>query len=258
VDKTQLRLILAAIGAVVIAWVYIWGRYKPSIMGWFSRPKASKAAPKAPKPRAQPKEAAFKDETRYDDALLRPAPQFPGEHIIVEEVDDEDYGFGAKAEKPKPEAPKPNQAASAERPPKQARSESIGAPFLIQISVVAGEEGHFNGAALREALLELDLIYGDMGIYHRYDRDYRQPLFSVASLVEPGTFPLNMEDFECPGVVMFFQPPQVEQPLAVFEDLVNACHQLAYRLGGMEWDEKRQILSDEKVALMRSRLRDAY
>ena len=134
----------------------------------------------------------------------------------------------------------------------------MGAPFLIQISVVA-KGGFFNGLQLRDSLDDLRLIYGDMGIYHRYDREYRVPLFSVASLVEPGTFPIkDMENFECPGVVLFFQPPQVDEPLEVFDDLVATCHELALNLGGVEWDEKRQPLTREKINQMRGRLREAY
>jgi cell division protein ZipA len=96
-------------------------------------------------------------------------------------------------------------------------------------------------------------------VLFRSDRDYRIPLFSVASLLEPGTFPIkDMENFQCPGVVLFFQPPQVDDPQAVFDDLVSTCHELAMRLGGAEWDEKRQPLTLEKIAQMRERLREAY
>lgn len=247
-DRTTLRLILLAVGVFVILCVYVWGRYKHKLFEFFNRQdeeyeelvgeRRVAPPPAKAKPKAEPVAAAD------------PARTFPIDDptLVIEEVDDEDYGFGPKTKSPPP----------AERKDKPSRAESLGAPFLIQISVVAGGDNFFNGEALRDALLDLDLIHGDMGIYHRYDREYRHPLFSVASLVEPGTFPLDMENFECPGVIMFFQPPQVDQPLAVFEDLINACHKLAETLGGSEWDEKRQPLTDEKIALMRGRLREAY
>jgi cell division protein ZipA len=139
------------------------------------------------------------------------------------------------------------------------RTSPLGAPFLIQVSVVARDGDYFDGIALRDALEELRLMHGDMGIYHRYGRDSRAPLFSVASLVEPGTFPINdMAGFECPGVVLFFQPPQADDPLAVFDDLVSTCHELAMRLNGVEWDDKRQPLTYEKIARIRSRLGEVY
>lgn len=135
---------------------------------------------------------------------------------------------------------------------------TLSAPFLIQLSVVAADD-YFNGGDLRDALVDLGLIHGDMGIYHRYDRDYREILFSVASLMEPGTFPIeNMEAFECPGIVLFFQPPQVEDPLTVFDDLVQTCHVLAQRLDGEEWDERHEILTLEKIEQMRERIEAAY
>jgi cell division protein ZipA len=241
-----LRLILLAVGIFLIVCVYVWGRYKSKLLDFFNRQDdeyeelMGERASSAAKPKSEP--VAVKGKS--------PAFSLSENPVIIEEVDDEDYGFGPKAKASPPPA--------AERKDRPSRAESLGAPFLIQISVVAGGDGCFNGEALRDALLDLDLIHGDMGIYHRYDREYRHPLFSVASLVEPGTFPLDMENFECPGVIMFFQPPQVDQPLAVFEDLVNACHKLAESLGGAEWDEKRQPLTDEKISLMRARLREAY
>jgi hypothetical protein len=69
--------------------------------------------------------------------------------------------------------------------------EEGGAPFLIQVSVVAGPGRTFSGQELKQALLDADLLYGDMGIFHRYDHDLTRSLFSVASLVEPGTFPID-------------------------------------------------------------------
>lgn len=89
----------------------------------------------------------------------------------------------------------------------------------------------FQGEELRDALEDLNLEHGEMGIFHRYDPRLREPLFSVASLVEPGTFPIDdMASFHCPGVVLFFQPATVANPLAVYDDLVRTCHRLADRL----------------------------
>ena len=128
----------------------------------------------------------------------------------------------------------------------------MGAPFLIQLSVVASEDGYFDGEALRDALVELDLIYGDMGIYHRYDREYREPLFSVASLVEPGTFPIeDMESFECPGVVLFFQPTQVATRSRFSTIWCQPARELAVKFDGVEWDERREPSPRRKSRCMR-------
>ncbi len=233
-DSQTLRIILAVAGAFVIAGVYVWGRWKEKLLDFFlQRGEYDELAGMERRPVAASKPAVEE----------KPAAQDPP--ITFDELEDNEYFTVEKKPAPPP-------------PAREAKTSSLGAPFLIQISVVASDDGYFNGIELRDALEDLRLIYGDMGIYHRYDREYRVPLFSVASLVEPGTFPIkDMESFECPGVVLFFQPPQVDNPLAVFDDLVATCHELTVRLDGVEWDEKRQPLSAEKIRLMRSRLKEA-
>jgi cell division protein ZipA len=243
-DSQTLRLLLAVIGALIIAGVYVWGRYKKKMLdfinqrGEYDELEAENGPP--PEEVSKPEKAGYYSGTSASKGIAPPTD--------LNQADGGDYDLAV--EKPKPPAPEP-----ARREP---RTDPLGAPFLIQISVVT-KTGCFNGLQLRDTLDDLRLIYGDMGIYHRYDRDYRIPLLSVASLLEPGTFPIkDMENFQCPGVVLFFQPPQVDDPQAVFDDLVSTCHELALRLGGVEWDEKRQALTLEKIAQMRGRLREAY
>ena len=251
-DSQTLRLLLAAIGALVILGVYLWGRYKLKMLDFVNQSgEYDELEPEEEAPPfddvSTPAKVGF-----YSKGPVRKEGNPP---VTFEELDSFD----------EPDEVKPPVAVAKPKPPvaepvrkEQPRTEPLGAPFLIQISVVS-EGGCFNGLQLRDTLDDLRLIYGDMGIYHRYDREYRVPLFSIASLMEPGTFPIkDMENFECPGMVLFFQPPQVDDPLEVFDDLVATCHELAMRLGGVEWDEKRQPLTLDKIAQMRSRLREAY
>lgn len=238
-NSETLRWLLGAVGAFIIAAVYIWGRHKNKVLDFINQ-------------RGEYDELDMGDERPEEP----PKPSRTGGGIAAmqdssaDEMEDNEYF--SMGDKPRSASAEPSPAGSP-------RTAPLGAPFLIQISVVAADDEYFDGIALRDALEDLQLIYGDMGIYHRYDRDYRAPLFSVASLVEPGTFPIkDMENFECPGVVLFFQPPQVDDPIAVFDNLVSTCHELARCLDGVEWDEKRQPLTQEKIARMRSRLREAY
>lgn len=254
-DRETVRMILLVAGVLVVAGVYLWGRYQQRMLDFLNREGDYDELGGFEEDKPAPVEADPADDAEAATGILNPhayrhepEPELePSTDILVEELDDDDYRL--------PERTKVHQAAVAE----PSQTAPLGAPFLIQLSVVADRDGYFNGEDLRDALTDLDLIYGDMGIYHRYDREYRKPLFSVASLVEPGTFPIDdMENFLCPGVVLFFQPPQVADPIAVFDDLVNTAHDLAERLDGIEWDERRQPLSEDKLALMRERLEEAY
>jgi cell division protein ZipA len=248
-------MILLVVGVLAIAGVYVWGRYQQRMLDFLNRRGEFDELGYAEGDEEAHGAALEPEEDEQPAARLNPqaysAPAAASTNILVEELDDEDFAF------PEHLAPKskPVQAPA----PEPSKTAPLGAPFLIQVSVVAPDDGYFDGEELREALTDLDLIYGDMGIYHRYDREYRKPLFSVASLVEPGTFPIDdMENFKCPGVVLFFQPPQVTDPIGVFEDLVNTVHDLSDRLGGVEWDERRRPLTEARLEEMRERLEEAY
>lgn len=242
-DTQTLRILLGVIGAIIIAAVYIWGSYKDKLIDFILQRGEFDELGLDEKPRKpQPKPIVTSG------GISAVKDQDPP--MSFDNLEDNEYFSMEESPEPAPKEPAPTETH---------RTAPLGAPFLIQISIVAYDDGYFDGIELRDALEDSRLIYGDMGIYHRYDRDLRVPLFSIASLVEPGTFPIkDMENFQCPGIVLFFQPPQVDDPLAVFDDLVTTCHELSVRLGGEEWDEKRQPLSQEKILQMRARLKEAY
>jgi cell division protein ZipA len=265
-DRDTVRIVLLILGFIVIAAVYIWGRYKSRLMDFINRRGDFDELDYGDYPPAEEEyESTFEGlsfSARESEAEITPQRNSPQEVPSFSAQADKPHSRGEGVESSRHDAPdhdEPDEAVvhdSADEP----RSHSpLGSPFLIQLSVVAGDDAWFNGEALRDALVDRGLIYGDMGIYHRYDRDFREVLFSVASLVEPGTFPVeNMEAFECPGVVLFFQPQRVDDPLAVFEDLLETCHGLAQQLGGEEWDERHEVLSLKKIEQMRERLESAY
>jgi cell division protein ZipA len=247
-DRETVRLALLIGGGVLILAVYLWGRYRDRILDFVNR-RGEFDELEYEEDGAEPSELEpGKADALAPDGRLNPRTVKVSEEAPPIYLEDEEEEYARPIP---PKLQPPVNGAS--------RTAPLGAPFLIQLSVVASADGFFNGEELHEAMLELDLIYGDMNIYHRYDREYREPLFSVASLVEPGSFPIDhMENFHCPGIVLFFQPPQVDNPLAVFDDLINTAHELAVRLDGVEWDERRQPLSQEKILQMRQRLEEAY
>jgi cell division protein ZipA len=236
-DKDTLRLLLLAVGAVVMIGMYLWGRYKDKAWDFLHR-------------RKEFEDLGFNDieaESALDDEgddpfehrlRDRKEPRISGGRLPGDGAEDDDLALAEPAPQPAPAA--------------------LGAPPFIQISVVASRGQPFRGEELRDALLDLDLIFGDMDIFHRYDRQFKNTLFSVATLVEPGTFPMDdIDGFECPGIILFFQTARVSDPLSVYDDLIATSRELATRLNGVEWDEARQPLSPEKIAETRSLLRAA-
>ncbi len=245
-DRETVRVVLLIVGLLVIVGVYVWGVYRQQILDFLHRRGDFDEVQFDPD---NEDELDIYDENDYDEepVVRRREPHF-SEHKAGEES-----------------APPPPMPRSAPEPP-PARGETaasttsiknttLGAPFLIQVSVIGKNDKTFNGKMLRETFYELGLMYGEMGIYHRMDKNLKDPLFSIASMVEPGTFPRNdMDTFQCPGIVLFFQPAKVPDPLEVFDNLMDTCHELSAQLDGIEWDETRQPLSLKKIADMRHRL----
>ncbi|RYU63016.1 cell division protein ZipA [Methylolobus aquaticus] len=230
-DRETVRLILLIIGVFVIAAIYLHGRYG-SILG---RPRrSSDGLGELPA-----------DWSGGDGAN---AENWSAADVYDEAADDgRGGGFEGSAPSTVPEGDS-----------RLTQDNAVGAPFLIQASVVARRGETFSGEELRDALLDLGLVHGEMDIFHRYDRSFREPLFSVASLVKPGTFPMDdMKAFDCPGVVFFFQPTKVPDPLAVFDDLFETSRDLAEKLDGIEWDEHREPLTEESVRALRERVEAA-
>jgi cell division protein ZipA len=138
------------------------------------------------------------------------------------------------------------------------RSASSGEPVvqeLIVINVVAPRGQHFEGPALVEGLRARGLRYGEMNIFHRVEPMTRAVQYSVANVLEPGTFDMaDIESFRSPGVCFFMQLPGPENPLEAFEDMLKAARNLALQLGGELKDEQRSVMTGQTVEHYRQRI----
>ena len=123
---------------------------------------------------------------------------------------------------------------------------------LVQFAVVSTDPDGFEGRGLVDAFARLQLEFGDMKIFHRYQPGTDNVDFSVATMTEPGTFPEeNLEDFRTRGLAVFFQPSCVNEPLISFDEMVDFCCKLAHRLNGEVWDPQKQPLTEESLRSIR-------
>lgn len=126
---------------------------------------------------------------------------------------------------------------------------------LIVINVIAPKGKPFVGGGMVEALRARGLKYGDMNIFHRVDPISRTTLYSVANVVEPGTFDMaDLDNFRSPGVCFFMQLPGPEAPLEAFEDMLKVTREVAMRLGGELKDEQRSVMTGQTVEHYRQRI----
>ncbi|OUR68150.1 hypothetical protein A9Q80_02965 [Cycloclasticus sp. 46_83_sub15_T18] len=130
--------------------------------------------------------------------------------------------------------------------------------LVVQLLVVAKSGSVMAGSELLAAFSELELEFGDMGVFHRYqslDGADKAECFHVANMLEPGTFPVDsMAEFSSTGLVLFFQSSDVVGSEQVFEDMLTAARALAELFDASLIDAEMNELIDEKIAEIRSRL----
>lgn len=126
---------------------------------------------------------------------------------------------------------------------------------VVTIYVVAPDQTEFTGNNLLDAFAAVDLRHGEMGIFHHYGTGQLyapMPLFSVANMLEPGTFPIAvMEGFTTPGLALFLCLPCRLDPGMVFELMLNTAQRLAERLNGQVLDDAREPLSAAGIEHLR-------
>jgi cell division protein ZipA len=141
----------------------------------------------------------------------------------------------------------------------QQASEKAKAPEepgrIVAIRLTGHGKTTFSGDALLTALDQAGLRHGRFGIFHRHDpNDEQQILFSVANLVEPGTFDLERVKTErCPGISLFMTL-RPHNALAAFDDMLSTARSLAVALEGELLDENGSRLSVQRERYLREEI----
>jgi cell division protein ZipA len=127
---------------------------------------------------------------------------------------------------------------------------------IVTLRVAAPPLERFEGGMLLEALRAVGLEHGKFSIFHKSTPD-RQTLFSVASLVEPGTFDLErIAAQRFPGISLFAVLPGPMEASAIVEDMIGTGRQLAERLSGVLQDERGATMSAQRLAELRAAIVD--
>jgi cell division protein ZipA len=112
------------------------------------------------------------------------------------------------------------------------------------------------GAKLQEVLHAELLTHGRYDIFHRLHSD-GQTMFSVASMVEPGTFDLEkMSETLYPGVTLFAQLPGPVPGMHALNEMVACARRLHQTLGGVLQDDRGVPLTVHRIERMRQEVRE--
>lgn len=138
--------------------------------------------------------------------------------------------------------------------PPPSQPEPLGPELIIVLTVVARGKSMFRGKDIVQLLESKGLRYGEMNIYHAYSPGGR-PIFSVANIVEPGSFePELMDRFSTPGLTLFLQLPGPAGGFAAFDAMLDTAQLLAENLNGEVRDERRNVLTAQAIEQIRERI----
>jgi len=244
-DSDLLRLILLALGVILVVGIYLWDRYK----------RIARRMPMAPRhPRhAEPTldgtdpNADPEPPEQSDDVL--PPGEFVGEPVVKHRWDAEDPGRDSQMTMDL-EFSAQGESDYLHQDPTLADE----LPRLIVQVVVLARNGSIDGKRIRDALASVEMQFGAMNIYHR-ENQQGQVLFSLASVVEPGSFPADQaEAFETPGLILFTQLPGAQDGLSIYSDMLFTAERLAVLLDADLHDETRSALTRQVIEHTRERI----
>ncbi len=125
---------------------------------------------------------------------------------------------------------------------------------VVIINVMAPEAEPFKGPDLLHILLACGLRHGDMNIFHRQE-DSGQVQFSMANILQPGTFDLDsIDSFTTPGVSFFMCLPGPEDPMQAYDFMVETAQCLVKNLHGELRDESRSVMTAQTLEHCRQRV----
>ena len=127
--------------------------------------------------------------------------------------------------------------------------------LIIQINVRA-RKPPFEGPAIVKAMQETGLHLSSQAIYQRLASDgTRKVLYSLASMVNPGVFPVKaMDDFTTPGLTLFAQLPGPADGMLIFSDMLYTAERLAAMLVGDLQDDTHSALTKQTIEHLRERI----
>jgi cell division protein ZipA len=112
------------------------------------------------------------------------------------------------------------------------------------------------GAQLRDALDSERLAHGRYDVFHRIGPQ-GEAIFSVASMVEPGTFDLEkMPQESYPGITLFAQLPGPLAGMLALNELIACSKRLHAALGGTLQDERGVPLTVHRIERIRQEIRE--
>lgn len=225
-SATELRVIVAVIGVVVLALIYIFGRPR--------------------RPGQGERRALKRNEDERIEPTLGAADGEPQQGEL-------DVSLQAELDR----LGKEGAARPAARSPVGVRPDRK-IERIVTLFVAARDGATIAGSDVVVAAEKAGLEFGDMGIFHRLVSGKTEdgPVFSMANMVKPGSFDMSRLDaLQTPGVTLFMTLPGPLPALDAWEMLLPTAQRLAELLDASVLDEGRNALGRQRIAHLRDELR---
>ncbi len=129
---------------------------------------------------------------------------------------------------------------------------------LIISHTILSKGEYFSGKKLFNIIKAAGLSYGEMNIFHfpADDKPETYALFSLANIVEPGTFDLTQVDnFSTPGVSMFMRLPTRIANNEAYDKFIQIAKMITEELNGELCDETRSQLTQQAITYKKEQIK---
>jgi len=128
---------------------------------------------------------------------------------------------------------------------------------IITLYVAARAGSRFSGPDIVVAAEKVSLEFGLWDIFHRMnDGTPPEPIFSMASMMEPGHFDMmQLHTLQTPALVFFLPLPAPMNALDAWETMLPTVQRMAELLGGVILDDARTVLGRQRIAHIRDEMR---
>ena len=152
--------------------------------------------------------------------------------------------------------PDADEAAAAETRPVEPQVKSpklLPNSLVVTVRILPRINERFGAEKLILALRGAGLTHGKYGIFHcMSDEDVPRIRYSVASLVEPGSFDLTkLKDSYYDGVSIFMVLPAPENGVSLFDSMLETARRVVKDVDGRLVDERGGALSVQRERYMR-------
>ena len=155
-------------------------------------------------------------------------------------------------------APQPPAGNAPAEPGRASGNGRAGEEMLVVLTIMTPDERRLAGPRILEAFASFDLETDEDGLFHHFGNrkgSSRQPVFSVASVLEPGVFDLDgMDAFETPGLCLFMRRPGPFLATVAFDLMLDVGSRLARALGAVLCDHQRCRLTVQATQALRERV----